>query len=59
MKAGLLTVSDPELKTYVTVHLPMVMSTFFESTQISALLKIQVGASREKHAAASIAELCC
>jgi hypothetical protein len=37
-----MTVTDPDLKTYVTIHLPMVLSTFFESSQISALLKIQV-----------------
>jgi inositol 1,4,5-triphosphate receptor type 1 len=40
VKAGPLTPTDPDLKTYVTVHIPVVLSTFFESTQISALLKI-------------------
>ena len=42
VKTGPMSVADPELKTYVTVHLPTVLSTFFDSSQIPGLLKIQV-----------------
>ena len=37
-----MSVVDLDLKTYVTIHLPMVLSTFFDSSQVPGLLKIQV-----------------
>ena len=42
VKTGAMAVADSELKTYVTIHLPTVLSTFFESSQVSVQLKITV-----------------
>ena len=48
MKTGPTVSPDPELKTYVTIHLPTVLSTFFESSHVTVQLKTTVrGGGRE------------
>ena len=46
MKTGPTVSPDPELKTYVTIHLPTVLSTFFESSHVTVQLKSTVRRGR-------------
>ena len=51
----MLSTRDPELKTYVTIHLPMVLSTFFESSQVAGQLKLTV--SKRVHVYATYVQI--